>query len=334
MRTPLARNRNGAFAPGAPSDVAAAEAGDASGDYGSEVDGIAAAGVVSAGHAFGASSELRASFRLREGRTALGDAYFTSPLKLTKPFPVDGPSAGAAVTVMDVSPGLMDGDEYRLDWEIGAGCAVAMTTQSYAKAHPSPRFGAVQTTNIRVGAGASLVYAPQPTMLYADAAFRSSLRVELEANASLLLFDAFCAGRIHYGEGESFRFRSYESDVRVSTQGKLAAANRLRFRPAESDARAPGLFESYTHVGTLYGFGPFAGRGAADALLEAAEGRSGVFAGVSLAARGGLTATVLGTAAWEVHETLLALGDAFVAYASRHAPPSCAPFAWPHDRRT
>ncbi|WP_309120115.1 urease accessory protein UreD [Paenibacillus sp.] len=290
-----------------------------------------AAGV---GVGFGVASELRADFRLRGSRTALTDAYFTSPLKLTKTFPVEGADGGVSATVMDVSPGLMDGDDYALTWSIGDGCSVGVTTQSYAKAHPSPRFGAKQTTTIAVGSGASLVYAPQPTMLYADAAFASRTRVELADNATLLLFDTLCAGRVHYGaDGEAFRYRSFESDLLVTAQGRVAAASRVRLAPAEQSLQAIGAFEGDTHVGALYAFGPFAGRGAAEAMAVQASaltlGGAGLRCGVSALARYGVAAVASGRSAWAVHEALLRIGRAFAAYADAYAPPACARLAWP-----
>ena len=273
------------------------------------------------------SSELRAEFRLRGGRTALVDAYFTSPLKVKRTFPVG--ETGAAVTVMDVSPGLMDGDVYGLDWTVGSGCSVYATTQSYAKVHPGPRIGSEQTTVIRVEAGASLVYAPQPVMLYADGALKASTRVELADDATLLLFDAMCAGRIHYGEGEAFRFRLYETELEVRAQGRLAACGRQRFAPAEQTLGSIGLFERDTHAGTLYAFGPSASRDAVEALRPVAERAAGVRCGVSLLARYGLAATAVGRTAWEVQAALESIGRAFAAYAAERAPRGCAPIAWP-----
>lgn len=301
----------------------------------------------------GVSSELCASFRVRGGRTVLDDIYCTSPLKVAKTFPVAPPVAaspaggaetggrapsasfapsgtGAAVTVMDVSPGLMDGDNYSLEWDVGEGCAVAVTTQSYAKAHPSPHVGARQRTRIRVGRRASLVYAPQPTMLYADAALRADLHAELEEDASLLLLDTWCAGRVHYGE--AYRFRSYAAEVRIVAAGRLAAMNRLRLVPGEQTFHAPGVLERYTHCGTLYGFGPFADGAVVEAALDGERERRGgapLLIGASLAARGGLVASALGHTAWDVHGALLAMARTIVHTAGRRLPPGCAPFVWP-----
>lgn len=300
----------------------------------------------------GVSSKLRASLRLRGGRTVLDDVYGTSPLKVAKTFPValvaaspaaaggsgaggtglSAPSgvavSGAAVTVMDVSPGLMDGDNYTLEWDIGEGCAVAVTTQSYAKAHPSPHIGARQRTRIRVGKRASLVYAPLPTMLYADAALCAELHAELDEGASLLLLDTWCAGRVHYGE--THRFRSYTGDVRIVSAGRLAAMSRLRLVPGEQTFRAPGVLEQYTHCGTLYGFGPFADGAAVEAALdcEPVRGGASLLAGASLAARDGLVASVLGHSAWEVHGALLAMARTIAHIAGSRLPSGCAPFAW------
>ncbi|HZG78118.1 MAG TPA: urease accessory protein UreD, partial [Paenibacillus sp.] len=213
------------------------------------------------------------------------------------------------------------------------GCSVGVTTQSYAKAHPAPRFGSKLTTTIRVGAGGSLVYAPQPTMLYADADLASLTRVELAENATLLLFDTLCAGRVHYSGGEAFRYRSYESDLLVTALGRVAAASRVRYAPAEQTLGAIGAFERDTHNGALYAFGPFAGRAALEAMAAEASALTrsgdGVRCGVSLLARYGIAATASGGSAWAVHGALERIGRAFARYAAAHAPPSCAPLAWP-----
>jgi urease accessory protein len=277
----------------------------------------------------GISSELRAVFERRGDRTVMTDAFFTSPLKLTKTFPVEKTSGGISATVMDISPGLMDGDRYELAWDIGAGCHVAVTTQSYAKVHPCPMYGAVQSTRISVGADASLIYAPQPTMLYADAALQSKLEIDLADGASLLLLDTLCAGRTHYGE--TFRYRSFESEVGISAGGRLLAANRLWLRPAEQRLEAPGIYEGFTHNGTLYAFGPFVNRTALEAVLASVQERSGVRCGASLAARSGLTAMALGNTAWEVHEALLHMARTLAAFARSPESPSPTAFAWPKE---
>ena len=174
-------------------------------------------------------------------------------------------------------------------------------------------------------------------MLYADASLAASLEVDLAGDAMLLLIDTLCAGRIHYAAGEAFRFRSYESDLLVRAQGRVAAAGRLRLEPSAQRLAAIGAFEGATHAGTMYGFGPFVGRSALEALRPAVEeaeasGGPGLRCGVSLAARYGLAATALGRSADQVHAALLAIGRAFAEYADAHAPISCARFAWHAER--
>lgn len=273
------------------------------------------------------TSVLRAEFRLQSGRTVLGDAFFTPPMKLAKPFPVDGRPAGAAVVVMEASPGMLAGDRYEMDWSIGSGARAAATTQSYAKVHPCPAGGAVQTIRIAVGEGASFIWVPQPMQLHADASFRGSVQAELASGASLMLLDTLGAGRIHHA-GEAFRFRLFEQEVTVSVEGRIALASRVRYAPAEQSPGAPGAFGGDTHVGTLFGFGAFADQGAVETVLAAAERRRGVRAGASLLDHGGLAAVVLGSAAWDVHRTLVAMGRELAAIAGRRASDGCAPFAW------
>lgn len=259
----------------------------------------------------------------------LADAWFTPPLKLAKPFPAAICPGGLSVIVMEASPGMLDGDRYELEWIVGAGARAAATTQSYAKVHPCPRSGAVQTVRIAVGEGASFVHAPLPMMLYADASFRGSVRADLAPGASLMMLDVLGAGRIHHADGEAFRYRLYEHELVVTAPDGVALESRVRFAPGEQTPGAPGVFERDTHVGMLHAFGPFAGPPAVDALLAAAERHRAVRSGASLLDRGGLAAVVLGSSAWDVHRALVSMGRSLAALAAERAPAGGAPFAWP-----
>ena len=59
----------------------------------------------------GQRSELRTVFRSAGGRTEIGDKYHTAPVKIAKAFPVQ---EQLAVIVMDVSPGMLEGDRYEI----------------------------------------------------------------------------------------------------------------------------------------------------------------------------------------------------------------------------
>ena len=82
------------------------------------------------------SSTLRATFRRKEAGTFIASKYHTAPIKIAKAFPLDG---RLGVIVMDVSPGLLDGDRYDFQWNVEDGAHVYMTNQSFTKVHPSHR---------------------------------------------------------------------------------------------------------------------------------------------------------------------------------------------------
>ncbi len=255
----------------------------------------------------GVSAELQGTFRHAHGRTVLADAYFRSPLKIAKTFRPADRRDGLAVTVMDASPGFMDRDEYALDWDVGEDCSVGVTTQSFAKIHPCPHGAARQHTRIRVAKGAALTYAPQPSIPYTGSRFHGLTEVSLAEGSSFLYMDVLCPGRTH--RGELFRYALYDNELRITVGGRPAAFNRLRIEPELHAMTMPGVWESFTHLGTLYGFGPFVRADTVERLRAAAGDR--LQSGVSLAASYGLVANVLGFSAWEVQEALAALGREF-----------------------
>lgn len=277
----------------------------------------------------GVRARLRAQFERRYGRTALSRSDFRFPLKLAKTFPAGPAGEALAVTVMDATPGLMNGDVYELDWHIGERCAVSATTQSYTKIHPCPTVEASQTISIRVEAGGSFVYMPQPTIPYEGARYRSTVDVSLAEGARFLMADILTPGRTH--RGELYRYDRLANDISVRLDGKYIASNRLLLHPGQSPFRGVAMIEEETHLGTLYAFGPLLSGTAADAVRESAAaacaGKPGIRFGVTNAVRYGLTAVVLGTNVWSVQQVLAAMSNAFVQLAGTEEGGS--EWAWP-----
>jgi urease accessory protein len=255
----------------------------------------------------GVEAKLQVTVRYRDRRTLLQDVYCQSPLKITKGFPQED---GIAVTVMDISPGMMDGDRYSLDWDVGVGCRLAITTQSYGKVHPCPYIGATHTTRMNIASDAFVLYEPLPLMLYADAALRASLHVSLEEGAVFIAQDSWCAGRV--ARGEIHDYQLYENDVRIDIMNRPVYVNRLRICPKNPFLRAPGALEEVTHFGTLYAFGTALDRSKLEDLQQLAQGFHHVRCAVSQAAHHGITAVVLGKTAWEIQDALSVVRHALV----------------------
>jgi urease accessory protein len=116
------------------------------------------------------------------------------PLRLLTPR-----AAGKAAWIVTSSlgGGLVHGDEVVLEVEIDRGATCVLTTQASTKAY---RGQTHQETRARVADGAAAIVIPDPLVPFRDARVRQVTRIELAAEASLVLVDTLTAGRLAHGE--------------------------------------------------------------------------------------------------------------------------------------
>ncbi|WP_240546565.1 urease accessory protein UreD [Paenibacillus artemisiicola] len=257
-------------------------------------------------------SELRASFRKRDAQTVLASKYHTAPIKIAKTFPLGGP---LGVIVMDVSPGLLAGDRYELQWQIEEDAHVCLTNQSFTKVHPAPdeRSGSSMKQVFELGAGAVAEWMPEPTMLYRDAAFVNETEVWLAPGAVWMGADVYCPGRTL--RGERFAYREFRNKLNVYYGNELIYAQHQRILPASQQLAAPGCMADMTHAGVFYAFSDRIGTPEAEAVREALGGfpiREGqpLIWGVTLTHKHGLAVMAAGNAAWALQEALAAAWSA------------------------
>ncbi|MBW7473820.1 urease accessory protein UreD [Paenibacillus oenotherae] len=252
-------------------------------------------------------SELRAEFQCSSGVTHLVSKYHTAPIKIAKVFPLGGP---AGVIVMDVSPGLLAGDRYELEWKIGPNAHVYMTNQSFTKVHPCGdpvRGGSSIVQKFQLQQGAVVESMPEPIMLYKDAAFVNETEVQLSSGSVWMQAEIVCPGRTL--RGERFQYRSYRNRLRVRHEGELIYAQNGLIEPGKQLLTAPGCLGGMTHTGVLYAFSDAitsrhveAVRNAIAALPQR-EGQP-VLAGVTATHKFGIAVMTAGMAAWPLQEVL------------------------------
>ncbi|QJC52820.1 urease accessory protein UreD [Paenibacillus albicereus] len=252
-----------------------------------------------------AASVLQARFEQQGGLTRLASRYHTSPIKIAKAFPL---GFGSGVLVMDVSPGMLDGDRYELDWSLGAGASAQISNQSFLKAHRCPEGGGASLRQrFALEEGAVCEHLPEPVMLYEDASLLADTEVRLAPGASWMQAEVLCPGRTL--RGEVFRYRRLDNRLTVYEDGELIFRQRQLIEPGMQLLAAPGSWHRFTHWGTFCLFG----RGA-DADLERRlrdtlgrlpqlPGRE-VRIGVSRTWRSGLVVQAAGHAAWTVQRVL------------------------------
>jgi len=202
--------------------------------------------------------------------------------------------------MMDVSPGLMDGDRYDVEIGLEPGSHVVLTNQSFTKVHPSVHIGAATNYRLRIGPGAILEYMPEPTIPYAGSRLDAFTQFKLSEGASLLCADITTPGRTH--RGEQFQYSRLSAVTEILRGGQLVGYDHIQLIPSVHRFLSIGAFEHYTHHGVFW---IFSGQ-ADDRLLEQIRAAlppqpsDSLLCGASLAAEQGIIVRMLGRSAWEL----------------------------------
>ncbi len=170
--------------------------------------------------------------RQQGNRSVVTRAFATSPLRLLTP---SNHGSAAWVYTSSLGGGLVDGDDVRLDIDVGPGAAAYVSTQSATKVYRSPR-GTTTAVRGTVGRGGLLVVAPDPVVPFAGARFTQAQRYDVAADAALVVVDALVAGR--RASGERWRFLEFTSSVEIRIEGSLRVYDALSLCAADGDLPA------------------------------------------------------------------------------------------------
>ncbi len=203
---------------------------------------------------FGKTSKLMIKAGVKNHQTVLQDVFFTAPFKIMHPFyePKNALNEKDFMTVMclTASAGIMAGDEQEYTISVNEGAKLEFVSQAYEKIHKMTEGSAKRTANLHVSKNACLFYNPLPTIPFKDSAFSSIVNVHLEDTSSKFVFkEILSAGR--YARGEKFEYRYYHNLINVYEGSTLIYADNTRLEPATTDLTSLGMYENFTHLGTL-----------------------------------------------------------------------------------
>lgn len=201
---------------------------------------------------FGKTSQLAVQAEYRDGKTILTDVSFTAPYKLMHPFPK--PNGGAQIIPVCASAGIMRGDRQEFSYQVGEQAELEVLSQSYDKIHKMDDGCAQRHIYLDVKHNATLYYAPQPVIPFAQSAFDSTIDIQLSDESSHVFFqDILSCGRTAYGE--RFAYRRFSSKIMVYRAGTLIYRDNTRYEPEKMPMESIGMYEGYTHMANLLLFG-------------------------------------------------------------------------------
>jgi urease accessory protein len=251
-------------------------------------------------------AELRGRFAARNGYTRLVERYHTAPLKIAKTFRIDG-SGQLSVYMMDASPGILDGDDYRIELELENGTEVFITNQSFTKVHPTHVSYSTIRQAFTLGEGALLEYFPEPLIPYAKSRFTSGSVFHLAEGAELLFAEIITPGRTR--RGELFQYESLTSELEVYRTGRLIAWDRLQIEPAIHRYYVLGALEKYTHIGAFWIISRRVDNHLLQLIRESVSNMTNLLLGASLTAEQGILVRMLGHNVWELQEAIRHIWD-------------------------
>jgi urease accessory protein len=205
--------------------------------------------------------------------------------------------------IMSSSPGILEGDEYRMAVDIGDGCDFTLETQSYQRLYTMKKEGASQHMNVRLGSNASFCYLPHPLVPHVHTNFKSSAKIYMGDNCTLVWGEVITCGRKL--NNEQFQFTRLHLTTEVFKNDKLVLKENMFLEPALLDPLGMGLWEGYTHHATLL----LIGKGIESAhlsnmIVELLAAEQDVQTGFSKAPINGLVVRLLGNKAEQLHACL------------------------------
>ena len=189
--------------------------------------------------------------RLNGGRTIVKDSFFTNPLKIAKSFYRE--DGYTEVMTLLAGPGMLKGDSYNINFEMGEDTRTLITAQSYQKLYNSADGETIQEVRMNVGENAELCYIPHPAIPFTNNTFRSNMEIQLAPSSKFLFTDILACGR--EGMGERLKFARFSSRVCVSVGDKPIFLDHTRLFTDEADLDKLGFYEGRGCQGLMYLYG-------------------------------------------------------------------------------
>ncbi|MGH9313159.1 MAG: urease accessory protein UreD [Vicinamibacterales bacterium] len=195
---------------------------------------------------------LELVFARRGARTTLAHAHARAPLKIVRPFPLDG--GRQLVQILTLGPGICAGDAYAIDVTVEPGASAVVITQSASRIHRMPDGSrGTQTVTLTVRSGGHLEYYPGLTIPFPGSEFAQTIDVAVEAGGRFGLLECWAMGRV--GRGEYLRFRALSSRTEVMVDRVPAYADTLHLDPRAIDLAGHGLLEKHRYLASGYWYG-------------------------------------------------------------------------------
>lgn len=208
------------------------------------------------------------------------------------------------VVLHNSSGGFVEDDSAVLQLRAAAGSRVLLTTSAANRFYKTENGGSCRDDiDIEVGDDGLLEYLPDEIIPYATSAGTRITRIHIAASARLFASDIISAGRVSYGEGERFAFRSFHSELELKVDGRLEVLDRLIAGTPDECRAFRDLWGGYDHMTTILIHAPDLPIGLDDAIHDLFGDCPGTTAGVTRQSDV-ICVRMLSQEVWQAHEAV------------------------------
>ncbi|WP_428686487.1 urease accessory protein UreD [Roseibium sp.] len=165
----------------------------------------------------------RVRFGVSGGDTRLADLYQSGSAKIRLPKVYGEPRTAVLI---NTAGGLTGGDRLTFDVAVGDAGHAIVTSQTAERAYRSTGGSAEVTGRFAVGAGATLEWLPQETILFDASRLTRSMEADLGEDARLMMLETVILGRTAMGEKIHSVF--FRDRWRIRRSGRLVFADDIR----------------------------------------------------------------------------------------------------------
>lgn len=184
--------------------------------------------------------------------TSLRHAHRAGPLKIVRPFPLEG--GGLLVQVLTLGPGMCAGDRHSIDVTVAAGARAVIIMQSASRLLAMDEGDHARLdVQLTVRSRGQLEYYPGLTIPFANSCFVQRITASVESGGRLGLLETWATGRT--SRGEHLQFRSISARTLVSVDGSPAYADAMELAPSTHDVAGAGVLEGHRYVASGFWHG-------------------------------------------------------------------------------
>lgn len=194
----------------------------------------------------------------RYQQTFVARQYATHPFRVSNGFHLEGGLSNRIyLYLMNTSPGLMEGDRFRLGIQVDRNAQLYLTDQAATKVHrmPAPGSRAIVDYDLSIAPEARLEFVPEPFILYAESTLEQYTNITFHPTGTLFLTEVVVPGRL--ARQEYYQFNRYSSRLRIqSPDGQLMMGDAMRLEGVSNRFQHSALFTSLPIIGTAIAIYP------------------------------------------------------------------------------